>query len=72
MTNPITQDLGGVVRPKSYEEAAEVDRWRSDGQSCWMTGDDCSECGHPVATNGRESWCTACPAMQQGGGGGGE
>ena len=43
-----------------YEDAHPCERWTlADGVTRWMTGMDCSECGMPMATDGRAEWCTA-------------
>ena len=51
----------------TYAEAHPLDRWTlPDGTACWMTGEDCEACGHPMATDGRSQWCTAgCEAPQK-------
>jgi hypothetical protein len=44
---------------KTYNEAAPEDRWAlRNGQSCWLTGEDCP-CGYALATDGECEWCTA-------------
>lgn len=35
--------------------------------TCWLTGDDCPVCGLPIATDGRETWCTRCEVEKIGG-----
>ena len=55
-----------------FVEAQSPDIAQSIRANWWpQLGDDCPVCGLPVATDGRETWCTRCeyrvPAPQEGG-----
>lgn len=49
-----------MTKPRTYDEADPVDSFTlADGSTVWMTGEDCPECAHPMATDGLDEWCTA-------------
>ena len=64
-------DSRSRTRRIAIEKGEPAPRFDEPQPTCWLTGDDCPVCGLPVATDGREIWCTQCeysvPAPQEGG-----
>lgn len=50
----IKDDLNSTPRPAKSATAGCVDI----GKTCWMSDQECPQCGSTLNTNGRHYWCS--------------